>query len=86
MTIHALLWTGSAASVVDLHSYVTDFGADFKGSLAYGIADNGSIVGYAYGEGFVNAVIWIPIPEPSSCALWGCAIIAATGPRRHRRR
>jgi hypothetical protein len=78
---HALLWNGTAASVVDLHSYVVEqLGPDFNYSAAYGIADNGTIVGHA--NGF--AVLWTPIPEPSSLALLMLAVPALLRRRRTR--
>jgi hypothetical protein len=42
---HALLWTGSADSVVDLHTFLPP---EFTTSFAHGIDADGNIVGYAY--------------------------------------
>jgi len=72
---HATLWRGSAASFIDLHPYLSGLGIPFDESIAYGIDDNGVIVGAAYkyddGEGIPRAyaVLWTPVPEPNTCAL-----------------
>ena len=49
---HALLWSGSAASVVDLQ-----IGSGFDGTCALGIAGNQQ-VGYGLKGGTANAVVW----------------------------
>jgi len=41
------MWNGSAASVLDLHQYVSALDAGFIASGAFGIGADGSIVGYA---------------------------------------
>jgi hypothetical protein len=60
---HALLWNGTAASAVDLHSYMS---SDFTGSIASGIAADGTIVGTAFGHVDCGdcAVLWTPVPDP----------------------
>lgn len=66
---HALLWNGTAASVIDLHPFLTGLGASFTASQAFGIADNGSIVGWATVGNSHYAVLWTLVPEPTSAAL-----------------
>jgi hypothetical protein len=60
--IHAFWWKGTAASAVDLHPLLADLGIDFVSSSATGIADNGTIVGYATDEELNSyAVMWTPL-------------------------
>jgi hypothetical protein len=82
---HALLWNGTAASAIDLHPYLTGLGPAFVESYAQGIADNGTIVGWAQAGGVDYAVLWTPIPEPSAAALFACGAIAVAI-IRHRKR
>lgn len=57
---HALLWEGTAESVVDLHSFLP---AGYVSSAAYDIDSAGNIVGYARtGTGANHAVLWVPEP------------------------
>jgi hypothetical protein len=68
-TDRALLWYGTAESVVDLHQYVSVLG-DFVGSRAFSITPNGSIIGHVTAANGGNvAVIWTPVPEPDSIYL-----------------
>ena len=55
---HALMWRGSAASVVDLHAFLPP---GFATSNATGIDSNGDIVGYASLTGG---------PDDSHAFLW----------------
>ncbi len=59
---HALLWSGTAASALDLQQFITaELGSNFTGSEADGIADNGTIVGRVTDASFNSyAVIWKP--------------------------
>jgi hypothetical protein len=67
---HAMLWHGTAASAVDLHVFLSGLGPTFAQSVANDITENGSIVGYATDTSGRNyAVLWTPVPEPTSCAL-----------------
>ena len=67
---HALLWSGTAASVVDLHSLLGGLGPTFVTSYASDIDPSGAIVGYATDANFVSyPVIWSPVPEPSTLVL-----------------
>lgn len=64
---HALYWNGTAASCVDLHKYLGGLG-NFTSSEAYGIADDGTIVGVAYSgilstSTILHPVIWTPVTE-----------------------
>ena len=72
---HALMWKGSADSVVDLHPFLSSLGPTFFASNAWGISDNGTIVGTAFAtEGGTYAVLWTPVPEPGSWALFACGL------------
>jgi probable HAF family extracellular repeat protein len=68
---HALLWQGTAESFVDLHPFLSAVDPAFLYSYATGISENGSIVGYATTDNIDRryAVLWTPVPEPSSCAI-----------------
>lgn len=74
---HALYWNGSAASMIDLHSTLSDF-PQFTDSEAFGIDDNGDIVGCAYVAGFrPYAVRWTHVvPEPTSMLALGLGAAA----------
>lgn len=80
---HALLWQGTAESVVDLHSYLE---GDFTDSLPLVVFPDGSVMGSAteqVGESEFrsHAVLWTPVPEPTGLALACCAIIGAAALR-----
>ena len=83
--LHALSWNGTAASVVDLHTDLVDLGPDFYWSEAWGIADNGTIVGWAADLSGSYAVLWMPIPEPSTAALLALAVPALIRRRKYPR-
>jgi len=69
--LHATLWKGTAASAVDLHGSLGSLGA-FEGSYAMGISPDGSIVGAATDvSGNTFAVMWAPVPEPSTLVALG---------------
>jgi hypothetical protein len=61
-TIHALLWEGTAASALDLHSTTASYlinGTAPRSSFAYGIDNNGNIVGTVRSvDGRDYAVLW----------------------------
>jgi hypothetical protein len=70
---HALLWSGTAESVVDLHPYLP---SQFTVSFASAIDGQGNIVGSASdAEGNYHAILWVPVPEPSSFILLGFGAI-----------
>jgi probable HAF family extracellular repeat protein len=82
---HALFWNGTAQSAIDLHSFVGDLGPPIIGSAATGISNNGSIVGYGYTRSVEQyAILWTPIPEPTSCCLSACALVIALRCQRTR--
>ncbi len=61
---HAFMWTGTAASAVDLHALLSATGYTFVSSQAFAIADNGTIVGVAVDDGnFNHAVLWTPVVD-----------------------
>jgi len=66
---HALVWNGTAASAVDLHPFLTGLGPAFTSSRAKGISDDGTIVGHAHDGTREYAVLWTPVPEPTSLVL-----------------
>jgi hypothetical protein len=62
---HAAYWNGTAASCVDLNKYLGGV-SNFNNSQAYGIADDGTIVGEAWFGAFSNPhypVMWKPVTE-----------------------
>ena len=65
--VHAMLWSGTAASFIDLHSFLPEGRTN---SVARGIDSEGNIVGYADGQ----AVMWT-VTIPAS----GTVILAALG-------
>ena len=57
-TQHALVWTGTAASVVDLHTFLP---AGYLSSVATGIDAAGNIVGHAWSNpDNHHAFLWEP--------------------------
>jgi hypothetical protein len=64
---HALLWSGDAASVVDLHTFLPP---GFNSSVAYGIDFDGNIVGWASGPA---------TGDNSHAILWQLEIVPASG-------
>ncbi|MEQ1932568.1 MAG: PxKF domain-containing protein [Fimbriimonadaceae bacterium] len=61
-TSHALVWSGTPGSMVDLNQFLP---GGFTGAQAHGIDDNGNIVGVAFGgtsSGQAEAVVWKPVP------------------------
>ena len=83
---HAVLWKGTAASVVDLHTFLAMLPIPMITSYAEAIAENGVIVGRGYDANYnFYAMMWLPVPEPSSCVLFACVLAAALVARRSRR-
>jgi uncharacterized membrane protein len=81
---HALVWQGNAASAIDLHEPLAEAYPFLVDSMAIGISENGSIVGYATDERYMAyAVLWTPVPEPSSCALLLGMLPVASMSRRY---
>ena len=80
---HALLWKGTAGSVVDLHSYLSDLPIELSSSYSGRIDSNGTIHGYGLhfdpetGGYLKIAVMWTPVPEPSTWTILCCGVIGA---------
>jgi len=86
---HAMLWSGTSNSAVDLHQYLS---SDYTNSSAFGIDEYGNIAGWAYGQGVgQHAIEWVPLPnsivisnDPGDCgAVWtlaNCAISSMCSP------
>jgi probable HAF family extracellular repeat protein len=81
--VHALYWNGSAASAIDLHTFLTGLGKTFTSSEARGISDNGTIIGYATtADHRSQAILWTPVPEPNFLSLSAVGTIACARLRR----
>jgi hypothetical protein len=82
---HALLWTGTASSAIDLETLLPSSGT-WDYSQAFSIDPSGNVYGVAYGtyNGLTTtyAVEWSPVPEPASATLFGLAGIALLARRR----
>jgi len=73
---HALYWNGTADSAINLHHSLEEIPIAFIESVAMGINDDGTIVGYARDGAFRDyAMKWEPIPEPKSLGLAAIAIV-----------
>jgi hypothetical protein len=79
-TRHALLWSGSAAGVVNLHDLLPD---DFTLSIALGIDEAGNVYGYGLRSGQQHAIVWRAVPDPSTATG---LVVAATALLRRRAR
>ena len=72
----AMVWSGSAASAVDLHQFL-DQGLYVR-SYAYAIDDRGSVYGHAVdATGVAHAMQWTPVPEPSTAGVMAIASLLA---------
>jgi hypothetical protein len=72
---HALLWSGTAASAVDLHQFLP---AGFIDSRARSIDDQGNIVGYATDSaGNSHAILWQVVSEPAAIVSLGMGALTA---------
>ena len=83
LDMHAFLWNGTAASGINLHSFLP---ANYSTSLAFGIdSATGNIVGLAHNSTLNRdeAVMWSPVPEPSSLLAIGVLVVGlARRPRK----
>jgi hypothetical protein len=80
---HALVWSGTASSAVDLQSFLPP---TYNYSEALAIADNGNVFGFAtyIPTGESHAILWVEVPEPSETALLVGGGLALTVRRRKR--
>jgi hypothetical protein len=80
---HAALWSGTAASWVDLHAFLP---AGFSESIAQSIwsdATHSHVAGYAYNGDHQQAVLWTqPVPEPRGLTLLAMVLARFTSRRR----
>ena len=71
---HALLWSGTAASAVDLNQFLP---AGFTDSYAESIDAQGNIVGCAHDNaGNCHAILWQPVPEPATFVMLGMGALS----------
>ena len=85
-TERALLWRGSAESVVNLHAFLP---TGYTASSAGDIDAAGNVYGWARDNGGVQrAVVWAVVPEPTGMAAFlapaACLLLRnrrRTGPR-----
>ena len=67
-TAHAVVWTGTAASAVDLQAFLP---SGFTSSSAWGIdRQTGVVVGVAYNSNVSQAVKWTPVAVPEPSTFW----------------
>jgi hypothetical protein len=65
---HAMIWSGSSESAIDLHAYLPQ---EYAKSIAQGVDIYGNVVGYAFlasNPDWGQAVMW-QIPEPATMIL-----------------
>jgi hypothetical protein len=83
----ALLWSGTAASAINLQTLLPATGS-WSYSRAYSIDSSGNVYGTAYGtyNGSTTtfAVEWSPVPEPTSASLLGIGGVSLLLRRRRR--
>ena len=81
---HALVWSGTSSSVIDLETFLP---VGLSDSKANGIDSLGNIVGFAFSsDGTTHAVLWKPVPEPSSFALAAGGLLSLVAYIRRRQR
>lgn len=84
--VHAKLWQGSADSIVDLNDAAIALIPNAIGSNALDIDENGNITGYVLdANSRAHAVMWSPVPEPSTCVLSLAGILVSQWCRGRRR-
>ncbi|MEI8372338.1 MAG: autotransporter-associated beta strand repeat-containing protein [Planctomycetota bacterium] len=82
--VHAILWSGTAESAVDLNQFLP---GGYTSAYANAIDAGGNIVGYANDSGGnPHAILWQPVPEPSTLALLIVGTIGLVGYGWSRRR
>jgi hypothetical protein len=78
---HAILWSGTADSAIDLNSLLP---FQSGSSTAYTIDAQGNIWGIANDmQGNLHAVEWSPVPEPATCALFAAGALGLLAVRLH---
>jgi hypothetical protein len=84
---HAFVWSGTAASGIDLHAFLKP--GRYVSSGAGSIDDFGNIYGGATdAAGRSYTIIWTPVPDPAGGGLCAAALLSllARRPRGRRRR
>lgn len=77
---HAMLWSGSAASAVDLHELLPP-ALRVGRSIAYGIDEQGNVFGRVSAPDGDHAILWA-VPEPGSTSVIATAAALALLGRR----
>lgn len=75
------VWSGSAASIIDLYQFVPSNYHDLE---ANGIDEFGNIVGFGYDDFGPKAILWKPVPEPSSLFVIGGGLFLLLCARRRK--
>jgi hypothetical protein len=83
----AWLWHGSADTAIDLNAIATPLFPNSWGAVALDVDAAGNIVGHVRdGNTRPHAVMWIPVPEPASRALFACVLVVVSLLQGRRRR
>ena len=73
---HALLWQGTADSVLDLHSYLAATGRTFIKSVARAVDPDGNVYGFGVDAIGYLPIVWLAVPEPPAIAFVVVASVA----------
>lgn len=76
----ATAWFGTPESAIDLHQFLPP---EFVSSSANAVGSDGTIVGTAIlADNTEHAIVWRPVPEPTTALPIATALLAMTGRRR----